>query len=234
MKKPGLMKKYIKAAKGDFKKAWRLQKAKKVSGLAGKKAVKRKVTKKRAVKKATHTTNKKRTVTVMARRKRRRVSVSRKRRSPRRYGKSVRMTNVTNALINGALVGSGAVASLWAVNLIPMVKTQSSWVKSGIQAAAGIVGLTFVRDLKAKKVFSGAVVGAVVQAAYQFLPSEAKFAGRGLSNAELVELQTMGVPARVGMSDVYNPNAAMGVPVDVSNDEYASAGRGSRSYANIY
>jgi hypothetical protein len=53
MSKPGLMKKYIKLAKGDFAKAWRLQKAaqKKKKKPAKKKSVKKRVARKKPVKK---------------------------------------------------------------------------------------------------------------------------------------------------------------------------------------
>jgi len=229
----GLKKKYINMAKKAggtaktlFKRAWKLQKAKAKSPAA----LKRKKSKKKVAKKVTRKVSKKRTVkktttkrvTTMAKRKKSAAKAPK-----RRSKKGLISQRTQNILTNGLLVGGSAVGTTWAVNMIPMVKDQASWLRALIQAALGVTGLTFSRDKNMKTIFVGSIVGSAISLILPLLPADAKIFGgaRRFSEDELLELQ---YGARTG-----KPMEIAGKPMKIAGRPANIMGgypRGTRNY----
>lgn len=216
MARKGLPKKY---AKMGFKKGWKAYKMAKGATKRAYKKVAGKV-KRKSTKKVIKRTTKKRVYRMAGKKK-----------SPVRRRKSSMMTNRTiNALINGATIGGTAIASTLAVNKIPVIRDQNSWVKAAAQAGSGILGILFSKNLMAKKAWSGVVAGALMSVVLPLLPEGMRVFGaaRNLSSAELAELQTMGRPFSIAQS-----SQSMGRPVNVSTATAPVMGnsRGNRRYA---
>ena len=119
-----------------------------------------------------------------------------------------------NALVKGGMTGASTVGSTWAINFVPWVKDQKTWVKSLIQAAIGLAIFTFGRRKPLVQLVGvGFMSGAAVT---QILPLiNQKVFGRRFTPRELYELQTMGVPVQIGPGAT--SNRTMGVPVKIGN-----------------
>lgn len=145
MAKTGLMKKYIKSAGGDFKKAWKLQKAAKKGKkkpvkkkIVRKKPVKKKATKKRLVKKVV-----KKVIEKIVKRKtlKRRKAVGnmakRKKATPKRRRKSGGgKVDAQKILMQGVGAAAGAIGAGVVANMIPLPDPR---MKAALPIVAGVV-----------------------------------------------------------------------------------------------
>lgn len=193
-KKTGLMKKYIKLAGGDFKKAWRLQKAAKSKTanarkkVTRKKAVKKKVVRKKAVRKKTvpkKVTRKKAVRRKVAKKpqrkpvqKRKVASMAKKkktttrRRRRRNPGAGKPMELLTNGAIGlGGAIGSGIVA-----NMLPIPQPG---LKAALPLAVGVgVALSPMAKMKGAQYFAlGAMIMGGIALTKQFAPQIPFIAG---------------------------------------------------------
>lgn len=213
MARKGLPKKY---AKHGFKKGWKLYKAaqrkSKVSGRAAKPAKPRKRKATTSTGASTMPKKKKSTGrrvvyrTVKAPRKRSRVG----RRMPRLLS-----PQTLNIVIDGTLMGGGAIGSTVAINKLPFVKDLNQYFKAAIQTALGMVLMTFFKDKYIKKASMGIVIGSAISLTLPLLPEGMKVWGRRrrFSPSELYKLQTLGRPVSIGKP------RSLGRPVSVSNAE---------------
>lgn len=114
-----------------------------------------------------------------------------------------------NTVIDGALIGGGAVGSTALVNLTPIIRDQNPWIKAGSQAAAGIIAMSMVKDRYLKKASMGLIVGGAISVALGFIPEGTKVFGRRrqFSPGELHKLRTLGKPYSLGV----------GVPIPETN-----------------
>ena len=207
MARIGLMKKYIKMARDAgastktlFKKAWILQKKKAKTASA----IKRKSTSKGVKKKHNPSTSKKGV----------RKVATKKKNNPRRPRRRIAFLSgrTVNALWKAAMIVFPALVGVWAVNQIPWVKEQRPWIKSLVQAAAGILGLSFVRTTWGKMIASGVLTGGVLTLVMPYMPEQFRLTGgRGFTADELTELQ-MGIPVQLGK------NRSMGIPYQLGQN----------------
>ena len=126
MAKPGIMKKYMKLAKGNFKKAWKLQKAAKKGG-ATKKATKKKTTKKKTTKKKTGGSK-------MAKAK----STMKKAAQAIRYKFRNKKLEPVDLLIRTLIGAGGGMTTSFIINKTPMVKNWNPFIKSFVQMGLGV------------------------------------------------------------------------------------------------
>ena len=139
---PGLKKKYIKLADGDFKKAWKLQKkaGKKVKKkVVKKKVVKKKVVKKKVVKKKVVKKKvvKKKTIKKIVKKIRKVATVAKKKKQVTKRRRSVpRGGKIQRALIGGGAAAAGAIGAGVAANFIPIPNPK---IKAAIPILMGIV-----------------------------------------------------------------------------------------------
>ena len=208
MARIGLMKKYIKMARDAgassktlFKKAWILQKKKAKTASA----IKRKSTSKGVKKKHNPSTSKKGV---------RKVATKKKNNPSRRPRRRIGFLSgrTVNALWKAAMIVFPALVGVWAVNQIPWVKEQRPWIKSLVQAAAGIMGLSFVKTTWAKMIASGVLTGGVLTLVMPYMPEPFRLTGgRGFTTDELTELQ-MGIPVQLGKK------RSMGIPYQLGQN----------------
>lgn len=126
------------------------------------------------------------------------VTVPAKRRMGRRAPRILSQQTM-NTIIDGALIGTGAVGSTVVVNKTPFVKDLNQWFKAAIQAGLGMTLMTFFKDKYVKKVSMGMVVGSAISITLPLLPEGMKvFGRRRFSPAELRKLQTLGKPTPIG------------------------------------
>lgn len=141
------------------------------------------------------------------------VSVPAKRRVGRRAPRILSQQTM-NTIIDGALIGTGAVGSTVVVNKTPFVKDLNQWFKAAIQAGLGMTLMTFFKDKYVKKVSMGMVVGSAISITLPLLPEGMKvFGRRRFSPAELKKLQTLGKP------QTYGRPQAIGRPVSITTAE---------------
>ena len=164
-KNGGLAAMWIKKAGGNLAKAWRMKKA--GTGATS--------------------TKKKRSSTTMAKKKK-----SKKTGGSRR-SVALLSPKVMNALVSGAAGGAGLVGGTAAINMLPVIKDQKTWLKALLQFLIGVAGLTFFKDKYMKMAFTGTTIGSIVTAAYPYLPENLKLAGRDFTREELAELATLGI-----------------------------------------
>lgn len=175
--KKGLMKKFIKLAGGDFKKAWKLQKAAKGKKAPRKKTVKKKTARKKTVRKRPaekkvkrkKITPKRKVVGVMAK-KRRKSNTSRRRRTG---GGRV---NIQKILMMGGAAAAGAVGAGAVANMVPLPDPK---MKAALPIVAGIaLGMS---KMGRQELFAMASVGMVSAGALalvrQFAPNVPLLAG---------------------------------------------------------
>lgn len=223
-KKGKLPTKYIKKY-GISAKAWKEYRKGSLSGSSAvkkKKVIKRKVTKKRLIKSVT-------TGAVQMAKRKRKYTKRRKTRRLGSPGRSMRLIkgNTVNAIVDGFLVGGGAVGTTFAMNMIPFVKDQKAWIKALIQAGIGSVGIGLFKDKYVKKLMAGAVAGAAISLIIPFMPDSFKFSGgRDFTEAELEEIQSMGVPVSITDRSMSGP-----VRIREISENAAISGRGRRRYA---
>lgn len=225
-KKNKLPKRYIKKY-GISKKGWAAYRKGTLSGAAKKKkAVKKRIVKK-AVKRKTITKSVR--GTSMAKRKRkytkRQKTTARRRLSGSR---SLRLFSgkTVNAIVDGAIVGGGAVGSTFALNMMPWVKEQNAWIKALIQAAVGVLGIGVFKNAQVKKLMAGSIAGGAISMIIPLMPESFRFAGgREFTESELSELQNMGIPVSISDPD----ESSMGIPVSISDQNEAYMGKSKRS-----
>lgn len=210
MARPGLPKKY---AKYGFKKGWRLYKASK-----------RKRTSGTPRKKTTTTTVRKTTMAKPKRKYTKRRTTKAVTRKPRRYGRrmpKLLSQQTINTIIDGLLIGGGAIGSTVAANTVPFLKDQRALIKSLGQAGIGAVSLGMFKDKYIKKLSMGMIVGGAISAILPFLPSDLKvFGGRPFNASELSSLR-VGKPFSLGRPvSVPAPSMAGG------KSSYRSRGKG--------
>jgi len=223
MARKGLPKKYAKMGfkKGwaEYKKARRSAARKRTSGSPASRPAARAAARTSGTAKKKTTT--KRTGRPVAVKKTTRTAARTSKRTGRPTMKRLQK-NTLDALLNGALVGGGALVSSVAVNQIPVVKTQAPWIKSLANVAIGLGLVTMVKNPMVKKVGSGFIAGAAIE---QLKPLISGFGltmgAREFNAAELAELQT-GRPVNAAM---------LGKPVDVTRKGLSTGySRGKRAY----
>ena len=194
----GLMKKYIKLADGDFKKAWKLQKAaQKKKGKkkpVKKKAVKKKAVKRKAVKKKTvrkkavkkrvvkkspvRKTVKKKTVKRKAVSQKRKGSAmaKKKKSAPRKRRKSSGGGKIQKTLMTGAMAAAGAIGAGVAANYIPVPDPR---LKAALPIVAGVfLGSTKMgRSAMMQTVAAGMVAAGTLALVKQVAPQVPLLAG---------------------------------------------------------
>lgn len=135
------------------------------------------------------------------------------------------------AIINGVMVGGSAIASTYAVNAIPGIKDQKTWIKALTQAGLGLAGVLLIRNPMIKKLSAGFIAGGAITAILPYLPetfqvSAFKGAARlphSFSPSQLAELRTLGRPV--------NSAATMGKPVQsFGSSPYTGPRRYLRNY----
>jgi hypothetical protein len=204
---PGLPKRF---AKMGFKKGWAAFRA---GGGASKRTKAKKHTRHarpkraRAAKKTRKPTgtHQEKGVTKMAKRRRKSVR-GRARRAVRRVraGMETRPGKVVTMALSAA---AGGILTSLAVNNAPVIKDQSSTVKSVAQGALGIAAIMFVRNKHVKSLGAGAVIAAVMGAAKSMLkvePLAGPSAGRRvLSPSEMNRItggqMNIPLPGRMGV-----------------------------------
>ena len=177
-KRTGLMKKYIKLAGGDFKKAWKLQKAAERKKTGKKKVVKKKVTKKKVTrkktvkKKSTKKRTTKRKVSKVAKKKR---TYKRKRRRGRNPGNPGR-GKMVDTLMQGAAAVAGAIGAGVVANMIPVPNPK---MKAAIPiiAAIALASTKFGRTKMMTGVITGMAAAGGLSLVRQFAPNVPLLAG---------------------------------------------------------
>lgn len=127
-------------------------------------------------------------------------------------------------LMFAGLAAGGGVATSYAVNKTPKVKDLSAGMKSGLQIAAGLAGMFFLKNKWLKGLSAGAVVAGTMGGVKAVLKVD-PLAGPGgpkLPPGEMNRLTNgrMGVPA----------NVRMGVPANVTMRGARSSGWGSQGW----
>lgn len=205
MSRKGLPKKY---AKFGFKKGWQLYKAaqrkRRTSGTAARKTA----TPKRRASTSTGASRMPAKKQTTGRRVvYRTVTEPPKRRTGRRAPRLLSPATM-NTVIDGALIGTGAVGSTVIVNKTPFVKDLNQWFKAAIQAGSGVALMGLFKDKYIKKFSMGMIVGSAISVTIPFLPEGMKvFGRRPFSPAELRKLQTLGKPYALAGKPVSLPNA---------------------------
>lgn len=213
MARKGLPKKY---AKFGFKKGWKLYKAAQRKRVSGKPARKPAAPRKRTATTSTgaRTMPRKRKATTGRRVVYRTVTAPARRRTGRRAPRLLSPATM-NTVIDGSLIGIGAIGSTVMINKAPFVKDLNHWFKAAIQAGTGIALMAFFKDKYIKKASMGMVVGSAMSIALPMLPEGMKvFGRRRFSPSELHKLQTLGRPQAIAGRPV-----TMGRPVSVSQAE---------------
>lgn len=185
MAKPGLKKKYIKLADGDFKKAWKLQKA-----AEGKSGTKKKTAKKKKAKKKT--TRKKTTAKKVTKRKSTKKKTVKKSTPKRKAGRMAKKKKSTKkrtrrrsgggggkmqkVLMDGLAAAGGAIGAGVVANQIPLPDPR---MKAAIPIVAGIVlaSSKFGRGKMAQMVSVGMVSAGALALMKQFAPNVPTLAG---------------------------------------------------------
>ncbi len=234
MAKTGLKKKYIKLAGGDFKKAWKLQKA--ASGkkkVAKKKVARKKVARKKVVRKkvARKSPAKKRKLVVkkkIVKRKtpKRRKAVGnmakRKKATPKRRRKSGGgKVNAQKILMQGVGAAAGAVGAGVVANMIPLPDPR---MKAALPIVAGVVlGMSKMGRANVMKFASvGMISAGALALVRQFAPNVPLLAGEDQEMLDYVpgndeELALLGY-------DEENYEDFSGSPVDLDGESYEVAG----------
>lgn len=228
MAKAGLPKKY--AAMG-FARGWRAYKAaKRAAGTVRKRG-------RRIVRRARAAVRRQTTAPVVVIRggvnpnpKRRRSTVARKRKTRRaairrRIGSPV----IFRTLTDGAVVGGSAIGGALVMNQVPFLKAQNPWVKGGVLFGAGLILNMMSRNRWAKKIGAGIATGGGIVVLLPFLaPGGGVFSGRRLTDSEVRNLATLGVPR----NDV---SGRLGIPrSDVSGRRVPTMGWTGRTPAHSW
>lgn len=149
-------------------------------------------------------------------------------RGTRRRAVSMIPAGTAGAIMNGALIGGSAIASTYAVNMIPGIKDQKTWIKAASQVGLGLLGAIMIKQPMIKKLAAGFIAGGAITAILPYLPESVQtsaFKGsripRTFSPSELHELRTLGRPV----------TSVMGKPVSSFG---ASPYNGPRSYLKQY
>lgn len=213
MARTGLPKKY---AKMGFTKGWRAYKAAKKRLKRATTAHKNRSATKRKTAARPNNPHPKRRVNTMAK----------KRKTIRRRRQGGFMSAETMRIVqNGALIGTGVVATDLTTNNLPVVRNWQNWQKALLQLILGVGGMTLVRQKWAKKLFMGSVVSAplpfIRDVTQQFRFQN--MSGRTLTPSELQALQGHHQYMGRGSHSQYlgrpyniNPRPAMGRPFDIN------------------
>jgi len=133
-------------------------------------------------------------------------------------------TRPGKVLMMAGTAAAGGVATSFALNKTPKVKDLSAGMKSGLQIAAGLAGLWFLKPKWAKGLSAGSVIAGVMGGAKAVLklePLAGPGAGTPTLSADAMRRLTngrMGVPAG---------NVRMGTPANVRMKGSSSSGWGS-------
>lgn len=215
----GLMKKYIKLADGDFKKAWKLQKAAQKKRGGKKKTTRKKVTRKKVAKKkatrrkapAKKTVTKKRVIRKSTKRKA--AKMARKKKPTARRRSAPRGGKIQKTLMNGLSAAAGAVGAGVVANMIPLPDPR---MKAALPIAGGIALAMspMGRGQMMQLVSVGMVSAGALALVRQFAPQIPLLAGEDESLLEYVpesdeELALLGTPVDLD-----------GESVDLMGEEY--------------
>lgn len=218
MAKQGLMKKYIHMAKKMpgtaktlFKRAWALQK-RKAKG-PGKRSTSTPRTAHKGVSKMAKTKTKTRTKTVIKYR-----NPGNPKKAPKKQRISFMRNKLYNASINGAVIGGSAVGSTALINMIPVPAAWEikNWHKALAQFGVGLAGWFFIRNLWAKKFFTGTMAGGAITWMLPWLKEQKIVPWSGNGNSKLTPYQISKL--RMGNNgNMRGPVDIMRGPVDVMN-----------------
>lgn len=228
MAKTGLMKKYIKLAGGDFKKAWKLQKAasgkKKVAKkkVARKKVARKKVARKSPAKKRKLVLKKKIVKRKTPKRKAVGNMAKRKKATPKRRRKSGGgKVNAQKILMQGVGAAAGAVGAGVVANMIPLPDPR---MKAALPIVAGVVlGMSKMGRTNVMKFASvGMISAGALALVRQFAPNVPLLAGEDQEMLDYVpgndeELALLGY-------DEENYEYFSGAPVDLDGESVEVAG----------
>lgn len=226
--KPGLKKKYIKLGKGDFAKAWRLQKAAARKGKkkpAKKKPVRKKAARKSPVKRKS--VRKKVVRKKVVRKKAVRRKSTQKRKAGNMAGKRRKATttrrrrsgggrvNVQKMLMMGSAAAAGAVGAGAVANMIPLPDPR---IKAALPIAAGIaLGMSQMGKQEMFKFVSvGMVSAGALALVRQFAPNLPLLAGEDETLLDYVPNDSEDV-ALLGMDDELDSDY-MGAAVDLDGE----------------
>jgi len=213
----GLPKKYFKQFPGQLKKAWKAYKAD-GGGAKVKKTKAPKKAKKKAPTRAKKTYHKQTAKTA-----KRKVHKMAKKHHKKTHSKKARGTGQSGfapmqVITAAGMAAAGGVATSFAINKTPMVKDLSANLKAGIQGAAGVAAILFLRKRWMKSLGAGAVIAAVFSASKSILKLD-PLAGPGAGAPTLTADQMrrllggqMNMPSNVRMN-VPAPVRMRGGPV---------------------
>lgn len=217
-----LKKKYLKEAKNNFKKAWKLQKAAAKKGK--KKTTKKKVVKKKSPKKVAKKTSKKvskKSITKkgsnMAKKKK---SKSKSVRRPRgMFGAATQRLLIDGVIIGGTTLGASVI-----ISKIKFLENWKPWQKGLALGGASVLVFMLMKNKIGKTVALGLAVAGATTAMLPILQKGGMAGGRKLSNAELalitgtnpnvmgkaVNYETMGKPVKYNKTGPVSRRAVMG------------------------
>jgi len=140
-----------------------------------------------------------------------------------------------DAIKASSVTGLAALGSTFAIQKLPYIKDQTSWIKAAVQGVMGLIMLPVFKQPVMKQIGGGFITGAAISLAIPYMPEGFRFGkGRGFTNAELAQLQTVGRPFRV--SQQLSPNQiqarTMGLPVRVGKPiSLKTMGHGKGTYS---
>lgn len=230
MAKPGLKKKYIKLADGDFKKAWKLQKAAEGKGGTKKKAAKKKKAKKK-------TTRKKTTAKKVTKRKSTKKKTVKKSTPKRKAGRMAKKRKTTKkrtrrrsgggggkmqkVLMDGLAAAGGAIGAGVVANQIPLPDPR---MKAALPIVAGIVlaSTKMGRGPMARMVSVGMVAAGSLALMKQFAPNVPTLAGEEEDYLDYIspDAEERAMLGFYGQDDEEDDlDDLLGAPVAVGQDE---------------